>query len=390
MVGRQRWTDFSFNTSVLSVRRWSAVLLAMALCGCITESTPAQDDCDGCDAARPDSAADASPGPDLAVLDAGPPDRGPQDQGPPDQATFDAVVIDATPANRCPTPIIERVLAGSILPLGAYALNGAPSADPDGDVVAWQWSVVSVPPGASVALAEAFANPERPEAGGTADDPATPFVGAWLGRPGRYVFALSVTDDEGATTPSPECPGEAAQIALDVGLEGDIVVVLSWLGEEDEEPFDSEGPDLDLHVLHPTARAWDAAPLDCYYANRTPDWGQPGLRGDCEMMTDSSSGAQPEGLSINGPEDTTAMGAPYRVGVHYYRAESFQGGVFGAARARIRIYFNETLAFERTQVLATTDTFWDVAAIRWTSDGGAVVPIDRVIPQMSDDVLPVP
>ena len=85
---------------------------------------------------------------------------------------------------------------------------------------------------------------------------------------------------------------------------------------------------LDLHLLHPSAENWGNRQVvdayDCYYLNPTPDWGQlENSDDDPSLDIDDISGAGPEN-SLNNPQDTTLLGAPYLVGVYYYSSHGRQ------------------------------------------------------------------
>ena len=92
------------------------------------------------------------------------------------------------------------------------------------------------------------------------------------------------------------------------------------------------------------------------------------------------TGGGPENINLDNPENTDQLGAPYRVGVHYYRATRGPFGgddTYGSSNVTIRIYFEGELVSEMNEVLQDTNDFWDAAAIVWTDADKRVVEIDQ-------------
>jgi hypothetical protein len=167
----------------------------------------------------------------------------------------------------------------------------------DGTIASWAWRLVSSPPGA------------RPGAPSPADRPATRF------RPdlaGQYRLRLTVIDDDGDTD---ECETIVRAISVD-GLR----VEVFW---------DTDGTDMDTHLLRPGATSWFNE-ADCYYGNCKAEypvplaWFGPSEDDDPRLDLDDVDGFGPENINIRRP----APGR-YRVGVHAYA---------GFARVTVRIY----------------------------------------------------
>lgn len=261
-----------------------------------------------------------------------------------------------------------------IRPLDVVVLDGSLSIDQDGPnnaPVAYEWVLISSPAGSMSYPVERFYDPASPLNGGTQDDPATPTARFLADLAGTYVFELRVTDNLGLDSVACRNPARVVVVAIP---EQAIHLQLTWHAPDDPDPTDHSGPDLDLHLLHPRANAWFTAPWDCYYGTPTPDWGQPGSPFDDPVIDmDSMSGASPENINLNEPEDTDRLGAPYLVGVHYYRStDRVTGEEFGPAIARLRIFIEGELSWDFTEggrsgekTMEGEDHFWDAAQIEW-------------------------
>ena len=159
----------------------------------------------------------------------------------------------------------------------------------------------------------------------------------------------------------------------------------SWDTPGDDDQTDASGSDVDLHFLHPRGNDWFRAgggDYDCYFANPTPDWGLANRNEDNPSLDiDDTNGAGPENINLSNPENTQNIGSPYRVGVHYYRAETASFGsnsTYGASDVTIRIYLGGQLAYESVRQLTETNDFWEVAGVVWTAAERRVVEINQV------------
>lgn len=284
--------------------------------------------------------------------------------------------------NACPVPAVAQA-EYTVLPLDVVTLDATPSNDPDGSLVRYEWVLVESPEGTGQPHPfERFTNPNRPQDGGRADDPSTPTAQYFVDLAGVYVFELRVTDNLGMVAPSETCPDPVARITIASEPDQDIHIQLTWNTPGDANQTDGDGTDVDMHLLHPRGMNWDQAPLDCYYANKTPDWGPAGPPGNPTLDIDDTSGAGPENINVEEPEDTSVLGNPYRLGIHYYRAESFISGTYGPSTATVRVYLGGDLDYEGEQELRATDNFWDVVGIEWGPNGRRTVEIDRLYERM--------
>jgi hypothetical protein len=216
-------------------------------------------------------------------------------------------------------------------------LNGSQSSSPISSPLSYSWEMVAAPTGTNTQLYNS--------------QTAYPF---FLGDvSGEYVICLTVTDDE-------QCESDPACVTVQVRPQVAIHVELTW---------DANGADVDLHYLSPQGNFFNY-PTDCYYGNKTPDWGSNGLGvadgisgNDPRLDLDNTSGYGPENLNQDEPFDTLEG---YRVAVHLYCASSVSSTV-----ARVRIYVNGGLAFETSRTIEGAD-FWNVADISVWGDGSAI------------------
>jgi len=106
---------------------------------------------------------------------------------------------------------------------------------------------------------------------------------------------------------------------------------------------------------------------DCFYANRTPDWGAAGAVANPTLDRDDTDG--------NGPENTTINMSPasgtYTVGVHYYCQHSLGSGAAagdGPTEGTVRVYCGGALIATYTGLsLDRTDRWLDVATVDYPS-----------------------
>lgn len=166
----------------------------------------------------------------------------------------------------------------------------------DGEIVSWSWRLIDGPLGSA-------AGPPSPP-----NSQVTRFLPDIAG---EYALELTVTDDDGD---SASCVSLVAAVVTE-GLR----VEMFW---------DSPRSDMDLHLLHPEATAWQG-PLDCHYANckdgeAVLPWFTPAREDDPILDLDDLSGFGPENINIDVPARGT-----YRVGVHAFS---------GRGRVTVRVY----------------------------------------------------
>jgi hypothetical protein len=227
------------------------------------------------------------------------------------------------------------------IPLATLEFDGRNSSDEEGPIASYLWEVVNRPAG-SVAIF----NPNN-------EIPNPTF---FLDLAGSYVFSLRVYDTHGVESCDP------AEVTAIVTPNQHIHVQLVWDTPGDPDPHDTgagRGTDLDLHFMHPNG-TWNAAPWDCYWANRNPNWGGPGDDDDPSLDIDDTDGWGPENINLDNPEGTMANPIEYKVGVFYFSDHGF-----GPSDATVRIYLDGLERFSSTFPNLRNRQFWDVARIAW-------------------------
>ena len=251
----------------------------------------------------------------------------------------------------CPTPLVNEDDL-EVTTMDIVDLDGSASTDIDGEggrPTQYTWTIVDAPAGSTTRIVESIGQPTRPAAGGPDDDPSTPTARLFIDMVGRYIVELQVTDADGQTAPSEQCPREPARVEVLAFPTQGIHVDLYW---QNERPLqgDEGVTDLDLHLRHPDAEDWFDREFDCYFGNPTPRWDENGNVDDARLGIESTRQG-PELLyapSLSGNHD-----APFTLGVHFYRVEH-------TGRAFVRAYFEEELVREAERAYAPESTMWHV------------------------------
>ncbi len=248
--------------------------------------------------------------------------------------------------NQCPDAVAEAKLAETnrflteinTIPLKSIEFRGSNSTDVDGSIARYVWTIVERPLGSTARL--------QPDS--EVENPTL-----FLDLAGDYVIELVVYDDQGTAS----C-GEQDFVKISATPDEDIHIQLVWNTPADQDQTDSEGTDMDLHLLHPLG-TWNNDPWDIFYENKTGEWGALGASDDPSLDADDTNGAGPENINLNNPE----AGLSYAVGVYYFNAYAF-----GVSYATVRIFIQGRQRFELKDVfLPATGTFWYVATIEWPS-----------------------
>lgn len=244
----------------------------------------------------------------------------------PDQR--EVVVPITASVNRAPVAVIAPL--GNGAPGQTITLDGSGSSDPDGDApIAYQWTLRSKPLSSNTTIA-------APAEASTAMtlDPSVP---------GSYEVQLDVTDATGAKSCQ---PARATVVAAPAQK---LLVEMFW---------DNATTDLDLHVLRTVDSPLFTAPDDCFYQNRTPDWGVvDDPTDDPEFVRDALTGYGPEVFGYVNPVDST-----YRV------LAVFQNTLLSpmpASKVTIRVYLYGVLKAEQSRTLTTKDEIWEVLDVTW-------------------------
>lgn len=253
----------------------------------------------------------------------------------PDQREV-VIPLSAT-VNQAPVAVIAPL--GNGAPGQTIALDGSGSDDPDGDApLTYRWTIRSKPLASNTAIAT--------------PDAATTQMTLDATVPGAYEVQLDVTDAAGAKSCTP------ARATVVASPAQKLLVELFW---------DNPGTDLDLHVLRTTQSLLFTPPDDCYYQNRTPDWGVVGdSSDDPELVRDALTGYGPEVFGYVNPIEST-----FRLLV------VFQNDLLSptpASKATMRIYVYGVLKAELTRTLNRRDDIWEVADVTWPSGDVSVFP----------------
>ncbi len=278
----------------------------------------------------------------------------------------------------CPA-VRESRISLRAAPLDVVPLDARWLVDAGGQAAQWRWEVADA--ARPTALLEPSSNLDRPREVGVPDDPRTPLAIFVAGEPGFYRFDLRVQLTAGGLDfPSADCPGEPPSVGVEVRPVGALRVELGWTWPGGPDPDAPGGPDLDLHLLHPAAEAWNAAPFDAFAQNPSPDWGAPRVPDDNPaLFADVMDGARPEALFLDALEDTTAFGRGYWIGAHAFALENHNdGGTFAPVTASVRVWLGGALACELRRDLGGSGELWHVAAVVTTPTGPECRPIDTL------------
>jgi hypothetical protein len=220
-------------------------------------------------------------------------------------------------------------------PLVVTPLSG--SAQDDGRVVSYHWSLLQTPVG-SAAL--------PPEPASSATTQFAPDIA------GVYQLELVALDDDGQMG---TCASEVVALATE-GLR----LELFW----------DAAPDMDLHLLHPNGSYWHTD-LDCHYGNcRVPglNWYPGNPAANPRLDVDDMDGYGPENINIDEPEPGI-----YRVGAHAYTGSS--------RTVNLRVYCGGSETVPRASygpVELPSDYFWRIVDVEIT--GGGCVLHDLSLP----------
>lgn len=276
----------------------------------------------------------------------------------------------------CPEAVATAVIRGTpaqpsstitATPLDYVVLDGAESHDEDGEVVSWEWQILESPPGTPVELEPAQSDPQD-------QDPSVREVQVLTA--GTYRFGLTVEDDSGFQS----C--QQAEVEVIVIPDQNIHIELTWTNPDDPDETDSQGSDVDVHLVKMGPGQWFESPYSIFYLNpnseEDPIWDPE----DPSLDIDVQDGMGPENITMSSPDHCQW----YAVGVHYF-AE-----MWGTAYATIRIYINGSLRYERPfYPLEQSGNFWDAARIHWdheTSDA-TILDVDGFYPVAPQGEEPV-
>jgi len=245
--------------------------------------------------------------------------------------------IARVPPKKPPVAVIDP-LAGPFDAFVEYVASGASSYDTDGSVVAWHWTVEVKPASSAMTL-----------------DPVdvAPTGSHVRFRPdllGDYRITLVVEDDDGLSS-------APATLDFSVANNDGLRVELTW---------DRDITDVDLHLVsdQETSPGFFEKPSDCYFQNKSPDWGSDGLTDDDPFLpADVDEGFGPEIIGLPKP-----IAGSYHILSHYYCDDGF-----GSTTATVRVFVDGTNLLEANTMLVKTGDLWDVARVDFAPDGTATL-----------------
>lgn len=234
----------------------------------------------------------------------------------------------------------------STLALTTVELDASASASPAGEIVGWEWTLVSRPGSSNAML----------------NDNLAPAPEIYIDLIGTYVIELTVVDDEGYVS----CEPSRVEIHAVSDDPDELLIRLTWSTPADMDLTDDVGADLDLHWRRDGA-TWNTPPDDIFWNNKTADWGPPGPEGNPSLDIDDMNGEGPE--NIRQPEPVE--GTIYSIGVYYSRENGF-----GESTAVVEVYKGGQLLREfDPKVLENEGDFWQVAHV---TAPDTITVIDRV------------
>ncbi len=260
----------------------------------------------------------------------------------PDRRQID-IPLSAT-VNRAPFARFE-IDPANHAPNLPVALDATESYDPDGhEPLHFEWRIVNLPLGTTASF----------------DDPNSPTPTFTASHPGVYRIGLDVYDAHGLACRAPEgsqiLPCETKELAI--LSEDDLVITLSWKHAV---------TDLDLHLLEGDSPLYSEG--DCFYDNRTPDFGiLDDPTDDPRFIRDSLKGFGPEEIVFSKPSDGT-----YSVAVEFAKTN---GASNPETEAIVRVYVFGQLEAEMSTTLTRSGQLWKVLSIDWPS--AEITEIDEV------------
>lgn len=235
-------------------------------------------------------------------------------------------------------PVAEAGPDQTTEPLEPLALDGSGSFDPDGDLpLSYAWALTQAPVGSQALLQ-----------GET--DAVARLVPDLVG---VYEAELWVSDNTGLRS----LVGDRAVVTVRPAER--LLVELVW---------DSPIADLDLHVLAPGGTF--GGRLDCFFGNRSPDWGTQGDPADDPLLVrDDLAGFGPETFAYAHP-----VPGSYSLLADYFASHTSSGEE--PASATLRVFVDGLLKAEIARRLDHQGQRWNVAQVRWPE--GTVSVIDEV------------
>ena len=245
----------------------------------------------------------------------------------PDLPEASVHVLASSDVNRPPTAVAYERDTGSTN-IDAFVeeriiLDGSMSSDPEGDFITYEWTLTA---------------PARSQT--TLDDPTAGIVSLIPDVAGSYRVELRTYDSLGQAS-------EVADIVLiNIRPKFRLRVSASW----------SQGGDVDVHLVDQGGTLF--GPEDCYFLNRTPDFGDENNASDDPLLRDDATMSPGrEELVFVLPADGT-----YQLYLHY-----FDDSGAGAAPTDVEVVFDDSslAAFSGTIPLEASCDLWHIGEIEF-------------------------
>ena len=168
-------------------------------------------------------------------------------------------------------------------------------------------------------------------------------------------FSTSENVSNGPNTITVTATNARQEVASDTVT---ISVQIETYGIRVELTWDTDGTDMDVHLVRPGGEYYDI-PSDCHWDNPNPDWGVAGISEDNPSLDqDETEGYGPENITLEQPNEEGS----YLVIIHY-----FSDYDLGPSTATVRIWINDELVATYVKVDMENDEVWYCATITWPS-----------------------
>ena len=136
-----------------------------------------------------------------------------------------------------------------------------------------------------------------------------------------------------------------------------IIVDIPNYGIKIELTWDTDNTDMDAHLIRPLGRYWDDTD-DCFWLNKNPDWGFPGV-------TEDNPSLNGDFLYGYGPEIIT-LEQPYEQGTYECKVNYHKDNGLGPSIATVRVWINDVLKWESSKEMVNEE-IWHCVSIDWPS-----------------------
>lgn len=220
----------------------------------------------------------------------------------PDHAEAVVLILGASEDNKPPSADArEQVSGGTNLDVfveDLIVLDGSASSDPEGDPLVFEWTLLA---------------PARSQSG--LDDSTAGVVAFTPDVAGSYRVELRTYDSIN------QASEVASVVLINARPKFKLRITADW----------TQGGDVDLHLLDQNGALF--GPKDCYFLNRTPDFGQLNNSEDDPILrNDATSSPGREELVFILPADGT-----YQLYLHYFDDDGS-----GAAEVNVEVIFNDS------------------------------------------------